>query len=288
MARAKCKIAPYLFVSPFYIAFLAFMLGPIVFSFYAGFTSWRLGSSLEFVGLANYVQLFNDPLFRVALTNTLYFTVVYNALMIPAAFILAVILDSRFVKGSHGFRTTLFTPITMSLIAIAIVFDLILHREFGLLNLALNTIGIPIRPDWLRNPRLALGSIVLMRLWRATGYYTAILLAGLQTIPPFLYDAAKVDGAGPFSRMYRITIPLMKPFLAFAFIMSTIHSLQLFDEPWLLNQGGPGYSTLTVIIYLYQNAFGFHKFAYGSAISFVLSLIIFGFSLLQLRLAREK
>jgi lactose/L-arabinose transport system permease protein len=284
----KIKFIPCVFVSPFYIIFITFMVGPIAFAFYAGFTSWRLGSGLDFIGLANYIELFKDPLFRTALFNTFYFTAVFISIMMPTSFLLALALNSALLRFSNFYRTILFAPITASFIALAIVFDLMLHRDFGLVNSILRIIHLPGHIDWLRDPKFAMPSIILMRLWRSTGYYTMIMLAGLQTIPMELYDAAKVDGAGIFRRILHVTIPLMKPIFVFISVMSSIFSLQLFDEPWVLNQGGPNYATLTMTIYLYRNGFSFHKFGYASAISFILSTIMFTLSLIQLRLAREK
>lgn len=281
------QFAPYIFISPFYIGFTAFMVGPIVLAFYAGFTSWRLGAPPEFVGLSNYIQLIRDPLFRVAVRNTLTFTLVLNAIVVPAAFLLALALSSR-LRFRWFFRTSLFAPITASFIAMAIVFDLTLHRDFGFVNVMLNEIGLRSRVDWLKDPRIALWSFIIMRMWRTTGYYAAIILAGLQALPEELFDAAKVDGAGPAARVWHITLPLMKPILVFVTIMSSIFSLQLFDEPWVLNQGGPSYSTLTVVIYLYRTGFGYHNLGYASAISFALSLMMFGLSYAQLRLAGER
>jgi ABC-type sugar transport system permease subunit len=283
----RSRVAPYVFISPFYIAFATFMVGPILMAFYAGFTSWRLGGVPEFIGLSNYLQLARDHLFRTAVRNTLFFTIVFNALVIPAAFLLALALNSKVVRFKRFFRTTLFAPITASFIALAIVFDLMLHRDFGFVNLTLNAVGLSSKVDWLKDPRIALWSFVLMRTWRTTGYYMAIMFAGLQALPEELFDAARVDGAGPLARTLHITLPLMKPILVFVAVMSSIFSLQLFDEPWVLNQGGPNYSTLTVVMYLYRTWFGFHNLGYASAISFALSLMMFGFSYAQLRLARE-
>ena len=284
----QIKFIPYLFISPFYIIFAAFMLGPILFAFYAGFTSWRLGSGLDFVGLANYIELTKDPLFRTALFNTFYFTAVFIAIMMPTSFLLALALNSALLRFSNFYRVIFFAPITASFIALAVVFDLMLHRDFGLVNLILRVIHLPGHIDWLRDSKYAMHSIIFMRLWRSMGYYTMIMLAGLQTVPRELYDAAKVDGAGMFRSILHVTIPLMKPIFIFISIMSSIFSLQLFDEPWVLNQGGPSYATLTMTIYLYRNGFSFHKLGYASAISFVLTTIMFTLSLIQLRLVRGR
>jgi ABC-type sugar transport system permease subunit len=280
-------VAPYVFISPFYLAFITFMVGPIILAFYAGFTSWRLGHAPEFVGLANYIQLFKDALFRTAVKNTLFFTIVFNLLVIPTAFILALALNTRFVRFRQFFRTSIFVPITASFIALAIIFDLVLHRDFGFLNLSLNQLGILSRIDWLKDPRIALWSFIIMRMWRTTGYYTAIMFAGLQALPDELFDAARVDGAGPWARAVYIILPLMKPIILFVTVMSSIFSLQLFDEPWVLNQGGPNYSTLTVVMYLYRTGFGYHNLGYASAISFALSVLMFIVSYAQLRAGRE-
>ncbi len=274
---------PYLFLLPFFVAFAAFWIIPIVASFAFSFTSWSGLTEAEFVGLANYRQLLGDRTFWRAMTNTFLYVFVYNAIMLPLATVIALVLDSGFKRIAPAFRTAYFIPVTVSLVVVALVFDLLFNREFGPVNDVLGMLGIGANPNWLNSSTYAPWTIVIMRVWRATGYYSAFIFAGLQSIPRELIEAARIDGAGELRVVWHVILPLLRPIMLFVLVMSSIWSFQLFDEPWILFQGGPGNSTLTVLQYLYQNTFLFSKIGYGAAISYVLTVVIIGFSLFQFR-----
>lgn len=277
------KFVPYLFISPFFVLFLLFWIGPIFISLYYSFTQWDGGSPQIFIGFENYRKLFHDPLFYKALKNTLMLTISYEVIMIPSAVVLAVLLNN--FKGfiSRFFKVGYFLPVTMASIVVAIVFDLVLGKNYGVLNNILNLFNINSNIDWINNPNTALWSILFIRLWRNTGYYMVFIFAGLQAIPKDLYEAAIVDGASPIGVFFKITIPLLKPMIAFVVFMSLIWQFQIFDEPWVLTGGGPNNATLTVLIYLYQNTFRYWKLGYGSAISYVFTFFIIIITLLQVK-----
>lgn len=277
------RATPYLFLLPFYVAFAAFWIVPIIASFAFSFTSWSGLTDAEFVGLANYRQLLGDRTFWTAMTNTFLYVFVYNAIMLPLATIIALVLDSAVKRLAPVFRTAYFVPVTVSLVVVALVFDLLFNREFGPVNEILSMLGINSSPNWLNSSDYAPWTIVIMRVWRATGYYSAFIFAGLQSIPRDLIEAARIDGANELRLVWHVILPLLRPIMLFVLVMSSIWSFQLFDEPWILFQGGPGTSTLTVLQYLYQNTFLFSKIGYGAAISYVLTVVIIGFSLFQFR-----
>lgn len=276
------KIAPYIFLIPFIAFFSVFRLGPIVYSFYMSFTKWNGVNFIGFVGFENYISVFRDARFWKATSNTFYFVVVYNVLMISLAILAAVMVDIKSLRGKKFFRSAFFLPITMSLPVVAFVFDLLLSR-YGLFNFVLGKLGFSANHRWLADVKLAMWSIIIMRLWRGWGYYSAYFLAGLKSIPQNVYEAAKIDGATSWSSFFYVTLPLLRPMLIFVAIMSTILSFQLFDEPWILTQGGPADATLTLQIYLYQNAFLFGRLGQGAAISYLMTLMMMAVSVLYVR-----
>jgi ABC-type sugar transport system permease subunit len=278
------RLAPYLFVAPFFVMFVVFWVGPIVTSVGISLTNWDGVQLPRFVGLANYAKLLRSAEFYIAVQNTLVAAVVYDALMVVLAIALAMLLDWRHLPFRRFFRAAFFVPVTMSLAVVALVFQLIYAKEGGLLNQLIQAGGLPYKIDWLGDDRIALWSIVALRIWRATGYYAIIVLAGLQNIPRELYEVAAVDGATDWQSFRRITLPLLRPVMAFVVITSSIWALQLFDEPWILTKGGPVNATLTMVIYLYQHSFQYGELGFGASIAYVLTMIIAIFSFLQLKL----
>jgi ABC-type sugar transport system permease subunit len=278
------RYAPYVFVAPFFLMFLVFWVGPIVTSVGISLTDWNGVELPRFVGLANYRKLLVSSEFYTAVQNTLVAALVYDALMVALAIALAVLLEWRHLPFRRFFRAAFFVPVTMSLAVVALVFQLIYAKEGGLLNQLIQAAGLPYRIDWLGDERLALWSIVALRVWRATGYYAIIVLAGLQNIPKELYEGAAIDGATAWQSFRRITLPLLRPVLAFVVITSSIWALQLFDEPWILTKGGPVNATLTMVIYLYQHSFQYGELGFGASIAYVLTMVIAIFSFLQLKL----
>jgi ABC-type sugar transport system permease subunit len=281
--RTLRRWAPYIYLAPFFTLFALFWLGPIASSFWYSFTSWDVSGAAPFVGLDNYRALFADPRFLKALRNTLVFWALYTAIMVSMALAAAIVIHATSVRHKGFFRASIFLPVTISMAVVAIIFEMVFARGTGLLNLLLTGIGLP-RVDWLGNRDVALYSIILVKVWRAFGYYSLILLAGLAAIPKELYEAARVDGASWWQGVTRITLPLLRPVLAFVMIMSSIWALELFDEPYILTGGGPADATLSITIYLYQHSFQFMRLGYGSAIAFTLTAIIVLIAVIQKRL----
>lgn len=281
------KVAPYIFILPFLVMFLVFWIWPIIQSFYISLTEWDGFKSPTFIGLENYFKLFQDGDFIISLKNTLAAGAVYLGIVVILSIFLGFLLGLIDLKFKNFFRTSFFLPVTMSLVVVATVFQLIYSNTGGLLNNFLKFIHLPTF-NWLGDSKLALWSIVGLRIWRNTGYYSIFIIAGLQNIPKELYEAAMVDGARMWDCIKRITIPLLKPMILYVLVTSSIWAFQLFDEPWVLTSGGPANSTLTLAIYLYRNSFKYFKLGYGAAISYILTIIMIGFSLIQMRIFRSE
>ena len=280
--RTLRRWAPYIYLAPFFALFTVFWLGPIVSSFWYSFTSWNVSGAAPFIGLDNYRALFADPRFHHALRNTLVFWAFYTAAMVSLALAAAIVIHATSVRLKGFFRASIFLPVTISMAVVAIIFEMVFARGTGLLNVLLTGFGLA-RVDWLGDRDVALTSIIIVKVWRAFGYYSLILLAGLAAIPKELYEAARVDGANWWQGVTRITLPLLRPVLAFVMIMSSIWSLELFDEPYILTGGGPADATLSITIYLYQHSFQFMRLGYGSAVAFTLTAIIVLIAIVQKR-----
>ncbi len=277
--------APYTFISPFYLIFLAFGLLPIAFSLIVSLYDWNGITPGGFVGLDNYRVLLQDPEFYTALFNTVYVWLGSVPPMVLLALVFASILNSSLVRFRGLFRTVYFLPVVTSLVITGLIFSQLFSTSFGLVNSALAVFGLP-PINWLSDPAWMKLTLILALLWRWTGNDMVIMLAGLQNIPGELYEAARVDGAGPLQSFFRITVPLMRPVILFDLIISTIGTFNLFAEPYVLfgPDGGMDEAGLVTGTLLYQNSFVYFKFGYGAAIAWVVALIIFALSMLQLKL----
>ena len=275
------KTAPYYFLLPIIILFLVFMLYPIIDSFILSFQQYKYGQ-YTFIGLDNYKRLLVDPTFKSALKNNFTYLIIQVPIMIVLGLVMANLLNSGFLKFKAFFRISYFMPAVTALVAYALVFKLLLNTDYGFINYALSFFHIS-KVDWLNRAISARISIILAMTWRWTGYNMVIMLAGLQGISEDIYEACDIDGANSFQKFFKITLPLMKPIILFCAITSTIGTLQLFDESYILTQGGPDNATITVANYLYNTAFRFINFGYASAISYVLVVIIAAFSLIQFK-----
>nr|WP_099355404.1 sugar ABC transporter permease [Fredinandcohnia onubensis] len=279
------KNAPYFFMGPALLLIIVFTIYPVISSFLLSFQEVR-GVEKTFVGLSNYARLFQDPIFYKSLLNTFQILIVQVPLMLFLALIIAVGLHSSMVKFKSLFRIAFFMPAITALVAASIVFMILLDEQFGLVNYLLSVAGIePI--TWLTSPFWAKVSVILVMTWRWTGYNMVIFLAGLQNIPDSLYEAASIDGASKFKQFFMITIPQLKPVFVFTVVMSTIGTLQLFDEPFILTEGGPNSATMTITLYLYEVGFKYFEFGYASSIAYVLVLIIAVISWIQMKLVGD-
>jgi lactose/L-arabinose transport system permease protein len=257
----------------------------VISSFILSFQEVR-GVDKTFVGFANYTRLFHDPIFYKSLLNTAEILIVQVPIMLFLSLLIAVGLHSTMVKGKAFFRISYFMPAITALVASSIVFMILLDEHFGLVNYVLSFLGVKSIP-WLTSPLWAKLSVILVMTWRWTGYNMVVFLAGLQNIPAELYEAASIDGAGKVKQFFMITIPQLKPVFIFTVVMSTIGTLQLFDEPFILTHGGPNSATMTITLYLYETGFKFFDFGYASAIAYVLVLITAIVSWIQMKLVGD-
>ena len=278
----RSTLAPYLFLAPFFAMFAVFWVYPIAYSFVLSFLNTR-SRPWTFDPDFNWGRLVQDEFFWNALQNTMIILVVQVPLMLAFATLLAVAFGSDLLKAKGFFRFAFFAPLVLGAVPYSAVFRLIFNEQYGILNYGLTSIGLPSVP-WLFESTPALITIMIAMTWRWTGYNAIILLSGLQSIPLALYEAAKIDGAGPLQRFFRITIPMLRPVLLFTFVLSTIGTLQLFTEPWLITNTGPGNATETLVTYLYKQGFRSFNFGYASAIAYTVAIIAAIFSLLQIRL----
>ena len=282
MTRARLwalqhRFAPYLFVAPFVILFLCFMIYPLARSIVLSMYKTAGPNHLRFVGISNYLFLLKDRLFYIAVGNTFYFTIVMLLLQIPLALGLAMLLNSKRIFGRSLFRFAFFSPHLVGQVFVAIIFTLLMAQRHGLVNrmtgALLPFVGSEI--DWLGRPELAMPTIVMAALWLSVGYGMVYFLAALQSVDIELYEAAEVDGAGKWRRFWRVTVPGIRPVLVFMVLVGTIGSLQLFELPYVLFQGsGPNYSALTIVIYLFQTGFETGDIGYASAVGWALVVVI--------------
>ncbi len=269
----------YVFISPFYILFLVFSFLPVVFSIYLSFHEWKGLGPMDFVGLKNYAYLFGvgGKAFWRSILNGVILFFMYVPLMTFLALILAVILNSKFVRFFQAYRTMIFAPYVTSMIAAGFTFNLMLQKKGGLFNAFLRLIGLPGVP-WLEHVWWARVSLCLLVVWGWLGYNMVIMLAGLQTIPRELTEAALIDGASPVQAFLYVTIPLMRPVILFSVVLSIQGSFGLFNEVMALTGGGPMRATLTTLVHIYNVAFGDFRFGRASATSYVYFVIIFAFT----------
>jgi len=273
---------PYLFISPFYILFLIFGVYPILFSLYLSFTEWKGLGPIKFVGLRNFELLLKDKVFWQSMTNGVILFFLYVPIMTFLALVLAVILNSKRVRGFRFFRTLLFIPYIMNIVAAGFTFRLMLNQKYGLVNALLEIFNIPPVP-WLESVWGGRISLCLLVIWAWLGYNMVIMLAGLQTIPGELTEAALIDGASSIQAFFYVTIPLMRPVILFSVVLSTMGSFNLFSEIYNLTGGGPINATLTPVIVIFNQAFGNFRLGYASAMAYLYFIILFALTLLQFR-----
>ncbi len=279
------KTAPYYFIAPAVIMFSLFTIYPFLRTVMLSFYKFERGSYV-FNGIQNYTRLFSDGVFYKALGNTFIYMGFQVPVMTGLSLILAVLLNSKLLKWKAQFRIAYFLPSVTEMVAYSIIFSLFLSDK-GLLNYVLSLVGIKEIP-WLIHPFWAKASIMLALTWRWTGYNMVIMLAGLQGIPNTLYEAAEIDGATKLQQFLYITIPQMKPIMLFSMLMSTIGTINLFSEPFILTKGGPSNSTISLGLYLYNQGFMNLNFGYASAISCILLILTAIMSFLQMKAGGEE
>lgn len=279
------RIEFYLAIAPWLIGFVFFTGGPILASIYFSFTNWTVLSPPIWVGTANYLQLFtNDDKFWLTLFNTMYYTVGSVPLTIVVALATALLVNQK-VRGVSVFRTIYYLPTVTSGVAVSILWLWIFNPEFGLINYALGLVGIR-GPGWLLSEDWVKPALILMTAWNV-GEAMVILLAGLQGVPDHLYEAAKIDGAGPVQEFLNITLPSISPVIFFVLIVSMINSFQVFTTVWVMTQGGPAYASLMYVLQIYLKAFADLQMGYASAMAWILFVIVLVLTLVQFRFANR-
>ena len=282
LARREA-VAFYLAISPWLIGFLLFTLGPMLLSLYVSFTDWDLLTSPVWNDFENYRQMLDDTRFLQAMKVTVLYTLVYVPLDMIGGLALALLVRAR-LRGISIFRTIYYLPTVFSGVAFVVVWMWMLNPRGGLINLLLAQFGI-VGPRWLLDPDLALWSLIMMSFW-GWGRSMVIFLAGLQTIPGELYEAAAIDGAGSFRQFTFITLPLLTPTIFFNLVLSVIFTFQTFTSAFVATDGGPLDATLFLVLYIYKQAFQFFNMGYAAAIAWVLFIVIMIFTLLLVRSQR--
>lgn len=284
--------AGWAFVLPALLLIGVFFALPVLAALVLSFTDFDIYAighfaNARFIGLGNYRELLHNPVFWKALRNTFYFALVGGPLTVGVSLGTALLVNAPLTRARGFFRTIYFTPFVTTLVAVAIVWRYLYHPQYGLLNHALGWFGIgPV--DWLGNPHWAMPAIILMATWKNFGYNMLILVAGLQSIPNQLYEAAWLDGAGPVRRFRHVTLPMLGPTLLFVAVITMIGYFQVFTEPYVMTQGGPLKATETVVLFMYEQGFRWWRMGVAASIAFALFLIIMLGTAIQIRLQRVK
>ena len=288
----SANAAGWLFVAPAVTLIFVFFFLPVGASLLLSLTDFDIyavgdPSNARFVGAANYSRLFRSPEFWSALKNTFIFALVGGPLTVGASLAAAMLVNAKAARFRGFFRTVYFIPFVTTLVAVSVVWRYMYHPQYGLIDYALGKVGIH-GPDWLGDPRWALPAIILMSVWKNFGYNMLIFIAGLQSIPGELYEAAQLDGAGPLLRFRHVTLPMLGPTLLFVAVITMIGYFQLFAEPYVMTQGGPLGSTTSMVLLMYQEGFRWWRMGYAAAVAFVLFVVILAATLLQYRVQRER
>ena len=278
--RRRNTLIAWTFILPNFVGFAALTLVPVITLFYMSFTDWNIFGTANWVGLENFSRLLGDGSFHVALWNTIYYSLLHIPLTIVVALGLALLLNNK-LRGVAFFRTAAFFPYITSIVAIAVVWNLLFSPEYGPINEFLRFVGIQNPPGWLTSPEWAMPAVVIVSTWRDMGYYMILFLAGLQTVPRELHEAARVDGANVVQRFVNVTLPCLRPTMFFVVVILTINSLKIFDLILVMTDGGPGQSTLVLSQFIYEKGFEESQFGYASAASVALFFLCITVTIIQ-------
>lgn len=273
-------LTAWLFLAPSLLALLLFTVYPMIQAAYLSFTNYNLIRAAQWVGLANYQELFGDPAFWNAFWNTVEYAVIVTPVTVVLALALAVFLDRAF-RGRSFVRTAIFLPFIVSLGIIAIAWSFLLDPNIGLISYWLSSVGIVSKQGLLSDPTWALPAVMFVGVWKNVGFYMVIYLAGLQSVPLELHEAARLDGAGVWQRFRNVTLPLLSNQTMLVSVMALIASLQAFDQIYVMTHGGPFFRTETLVMLIYREGFQELRFGYGAAISWVLLVFVFLLSMIQ-------
>ncbi|AVV45689.1 ABC transporter permease [Streptomyces sp. P3] len=284
--RRRTTLVGWSFILPNFLGFAALTLVPVIATLLLAFTEWNSYSTPEWVGLDNFRRMFDSDNFWAALSNTTYYAVGHIPLTLGASLGLAILLNQK-LRGVGFLRTAFFFPYITSLVAVAVVWNMLLSPDVGPVNQLLRAVGIDNPPGWTTSTDWSMPAVIITSVWRDMGYYMVLYLAGLQTIPAELYEAARVDGAGPWKRFWHITLPGLRPTTFFVLVMLTVASFKVFDLVQVMTEGGPGRSTLVLSQLIFREGITQGRFGYSSAISLVLFLLVMTITVIQFRLQRR-
>lgn len=277
--RSK-SFLPYAFLSPALLLFALFLFFPVLFAFFMSFHKWATIGDPQFIGINNYVRLVHDPLFWTTVKNTLYFSLSVP-IKVALALVIAIFLNQK-IRGLSFFRAAFFFPVILSMVVVGLVWQWMFSPSYGFINFVLGKLGLPAQ-DWLTNPHYSMLVIIIISIWKGLGNNLLLFLAGLQSIPRSVYEAASIDGANKFQQFWNITVPLLKPTTLFVLIITFIGSFKIFDLAYVVTGGGPGHSTTVLVQYIYQEAFQRFDMGYASAAAYVFFIILFALTLIQMR-----
>ncbi len=289
--RQQARVAG-LFFGPAVLLIGIFFFVPVFVGLFLSFTDFDLYAigapeTARFVGLRNYADMLANPVFWTALRNTLYFVLVGTPLSVLVSLGAALLLNAKLVRFRSLFRTVYFAPVVTTLVAVAIVWRYLYHPRYGLANHVLGWFGLgPV--DWLGDPHWSMPGIIFLSVWKNFGYNMLIFIAGLQNIPEERYEAAAIDGAGAWRRFLHVTMPGLSPIFLFVGVTTMIGSFQIFAEPYVMTQGGPLRSTTSLVLFMYEEGFRWWRMGVAAAIAFLLFLLTFAWTLVQLRLQQGK
>ncbi|MBF9128774.1 sugar ABC transporter permease [Plantactinospora sp. S1510] len=284
---SRNTVAGWSFILPNFVGFAVLTLLPVVVLFYVAFTNWNVFGVAEWTGTANFRRMWGDASFWTALRNTVYYTVFHIPLTLAASLGLALLLNRK-LRGVRFFRTVAFFPYITSIVAIAIVWNQLFSPEYGPINALLGAVGVDNPPGWTASSTWSMPAVIIVGTWRYMGYYMLLFLAGLQTIPAQLYEAAETDGATPWQRFVHVTLPGLRHTTFFVTVLLTIESFKVFDLILVMTGGGPGQSTLVLSQYIYQKGFEENQFGYASAVSVVLFAICFSITIIQFMVNKRR
>jgi ABC-type sugar transport system permease subunit len=276
----------YLLVLPYVIFFALFVAYPLIFSFVLIFHRWDIVTPMQWVGLKNFERLIADPLFIKSVFNTLTFLLIHIPLQIAVALGFALILHSK-IRFRSVFRTIYFLPVVVSGVVVTILWQQLYSYDAGLLNRLLTIFGID-RVPWIVSPEMAMPSVAIMATWKNVGIYIIMFLVGLQNISAELYESSNMDGASRIQQFFSITLPLLNPTIVVVLVLSTIGGFSLFIEPYVLTGGGPMQSTLSAVLYIYNQAFYFNHMGYAATLGFVFAIVIFAVIMLQKKIVETE
>ncbi len=280
--QMKKNLTAYSFILPNFLGFAIFTLIPVIFAFILSFLNWDGANPISFAGLDNFKRLMTDTTFKIALKNTLVYSIATVPLTLVASLGIAILLNKK-IFGRNFFRTVFFFPYVASLVAVAVVWNMIFNPSMGVVNSFLMSLGITNPPGWTSSTTWAMPVIVFVSIWKNMGYYMVIYLAALQGIPRDLYEAASIDGANGWQQFKKITLPMLTPTTFFVSIMLTISCFKVFDLVYMMTQGGPGRSTTVLVSHIYNTAFKEFSYGYSSAISMILFMIVLLVTIVQFR-----